>query len=170
MKNDAMQRRAGGVNLSSIIFCVTVLVAGLPAGGRAQVSSGSNGSDGVFQPTTNTVVNMADHANGIYQYSSVNIPSGVAVTFVANASNTPVYWLVQSNVVINGTVDVHGHGPTGTPYPSYPAFTTGGLGGPGGARGGDGGGSPTPGQGIGGGSVPAGAGGFGTKGDRKSVV
>jgi hypothetical protein len=33
MKNDAMQRRAGGVKLSSIIFCVTVLVAGLPAGG-----------------------------------------------------------------------------------------------------------------------------------------
>ena len=46
MKNDAMQRRAGGVKLSSIIFCVTVLVAGLPTRGRAQVNSGSDGSTG----------------------------------------------------------------------------------------------------------------------------
>jgi hypothetical protein len=34
MKNDAIRRRAGGVKLSAIIFCVTVL----PAGGRAQVN------------------------------------------------------------------------------------------------------------------------------------
>ena len=33
MKNDAIRRRAGGVKLSSIIFCVTVLAAGLPARG-----------------------------------------------------------------------------------------------------------------------------------------
>ena len=164
MKNVATQWAVRGVKLPSLVFSVALLAAWLPSGGLGQVNSGSNGSDGVFHPTTNTVVNMADHPNGVYQYSSVNIPSGVAVTFVANASNTPVYWLVQSNVVISGTVDVHGHGPTGTPYPTYPAFTIGGVGGPGGARGGDGGSSPTPGQGQGGGSVPAGAGGFGTKG------
>ena len=33
---------------------------------QAQVNSGSNGSDGVFNPTTNTVINMADHPDGIY--------------------------------------------------------------------------------------------------------
>src|ERR1039457_1133299 len=108
MKNDAMQRRAGGVKLSSIIFCVTVLVAGLPARGRAQVNSGSNGSDGAFNPTTNIVINMADHPTGIYQYTSVNISNGVTVTFTPNANNTPVVWLVQGNVVIGGTVDVSG--------------------------------------------------------------
>ena len=48
MKNDATQRRAGGVKLSSIIFYVTVLVVGLPARGRAQVNSGSDGQDGAF--------------------------------------------------------------------------------------------------------------------------
>ena len=98
-----MRRRARGVKLSSIIFCVTVLVAGLPAGGRAQVNSGSNGSDGAFNPTTSTNINMASRPSGIYQYTSVNIPSVVTVTFTANANNTPVVWLVQSNVVINGT-------------------------------------------------------------------
>ena len=42
---------------------------------RAQVNTGSNGSDGAFNPTTNTVINMANHPDGIYQYTSVNIPA-----------------------------------------------------------------------------------------------
>ena len=38
----------------------------LPVFCPAQVNSGSNGSDGAFNPTTNIVINMADHPNGIY--------------------------------------------------------------------------------------------------------
>ena len=147
MKNDAIQRRAGGVKLSTIIFYVTVLVACLPVKGRAQVNTGSNGSDGAFNPTAaNTVINMATHPNGVYQYTSVNIRSNVTVTFTPNANNTPVVWLVQSNVVINGggAVDLSGSGPSGS---------AGGVGGPGGYRGGTGGLSPTSGQGPGGGSA-----------------
>ena len=148
MKNDAMRRRARGVKLSSIIFCVTVLVAGLPAGGRAQVNSGSNGSDGAFNPTAaSTVINMATHPNGIYQYTSVNIPSGVTVTFTPNANNTPVVWLVQSNVVINGSVYLDGQ-----PGSTWAA----GVGGPGGYRGGNAGLNATSGQGPGGGGVGTG--------------
>src|SRR5882757_7340865 len=80
----------------------------LPTIGWTQVNSGSDGSDGAFNPTTNTVINMADHPNGIYQYTFVNI-SNVVVTFIPNANNTPVVWLVQSNVVINnGGIDVSG--------------------------------------------------------------
>ena len=90
---------------------------------QAQVNSGSNGSDGAFNPTTNTVINMADHPDGIYHYTSVNISNGVTVTFTPNANNTPVVWLVQSNVVINATVDVSGQSGNAT------------LGGPGGFRG-----------------------------------
>lgn len=44
---------------------------------------------------------MADHPDGIYHYTSVNIPSGVTVTFKPNAANTPVVWLVQGNCVIS---------------------------------------------------------------------
>jgi hypothetical protein len=146
MKNDATQWRAG--RLSSIIFCVTMLVAGLPARGRAQVNSGSNGSDGAFNPTaTNTVINMADHPTGIYQYTSVNIPAYVTVTFIPNANNTPVYWLVQSGVTINGTVNGSGQSSINS---------QGALGGPAGYRGGNGanGNSPaTSGQGPGGGPI-----------------
>jgi hypothetical protein len=108
MKNDAMRRRAGGVKLSSIIFCVTVLVTGLPTGGRAQVNSGSNGSDGAFNPNASINIDMTSRPSGIYQYTSVNIPSSVTVTFTPNANNTPVVWLVQGDCNIAGTLSIRG--------------------------------------------------------------
>ncbi|MCX6926368.1 MAG: hypothetical protein NT154_24645, partial [Verrucomicrobia bacterium] len=162
MKNDAMQRPVPGADLSSIIFCVTVLIAGLPSRGRAQVNTGSNGSDGAFHPTTSININMASRPSGIYQYTSVNIPSSVTVTFIPNANNTPVVWLVQSNCTIAGSINLSGQ--DGNWCPSC----GGGAGGPGGGRGGVGGSYPTPGEGPGGGGACAtnnGAGGsFGSQG------
>ena len=119
------------------------------AGAHAQINTGSTGSDGALDfssitYTTNIVIDMHDHSNGIYQYTYVNIPSGVTVTFVPNADNTPVTWLVQSNALINGTVDVSGQ------IGQY-ATSIGGVGGPGGYRGGAGGIQTTSGQGPGGG-------------------
>jgi len=97
---------------------------------QAQISTGSNGSDGALDyssltnlGSTNIVINMADHPNGIYQYTYVNIPANVTVTFIPNANNTPVYWLVQNNVAINGILDVSGQNSTSS---------QGGVGGPGG--------------------------------------
>ena len=114
----------------------------LPLAASAQVNSGSNGSDGAFNPTQNVVINMADHPDGIYQYTSVNIPAGVTVSFIPNAGNKPVVWLVQSGCLINGSVDISG-------LPSNGAI--GGSGGPGGWSGGSGGSNPSSGQGPGGG-------------------
>ncbi len=68
----------------------------------AQVNSGSDGSDGAFNPTQNVTIDMSLRPSGIYQYTSVNIPSGVAVTFTPNANNTPVVWLVQGDCVSMG--------------------------------------------------------------------
>lgn len=93
----------------------------------AQFNSGSTGRDGAFNPTSNIVVDMADHPDGIYHYTSVYIPANVTVTFIPNANNTPVVWLVQSNVVVLGTVDISGQDGVGL---------QGGRGGPGGFRGG----------------------------------
>src|SRR5205823_5411718 len=81
-------------------------IVSLAAACSAQVNTGSNGSDGALTPWANIVVDMTDHPNGIYQYTSVNIPSGVTVTFRPNVNNTAVMWLVQANCVINGVVDV----------------------------------------------------------------
>jgi len=124
-----------------------VVAACLPAACWAQVNSGSDGSDGAFNPATNTVIDMTDHPTGIYQFSSVYIPSGVAVSFLPNARNTPVVWLVQSNCLINGTVDVSGKNAQGNQA---------GGGGVGGWRGGGGIVGGEAGQGPGGGSASSG--------------
>ena len=108
----------------------------------AQVNIGSDGRDGPFNPIASIAINMATHPDGIYQYTSVNIPANVTVTFIPNANNTPVVWLVQGDVVIKGLVGLWGNQAGGL---------AGGLGGPGGYRGGTSGPSPTSGQGPGGG-------------------
>jgi hypothetical protein len=112
----------------------------LPDASRAQVNSGSNGSDGALNPIANLVINMADHPDGIYHYTSVNIPAGVTVSFIPNAGNKPVVWLVQNTCVIEGNVDVSGTN-----------GDVGGIGGVGGYRGGNGGTVTTAGLGPGGG-------------------
>ena len=122
-----------------------------PATAKAQVNSGSDGHDGAFNPTQNVEIDMADHPDGIYQYTSVNIPAGVTVTFKPNAKNSPVVWLVQENCAIAGAVNLNGGrgiNPDGTV--SY----SGAEGGPGGYAGGHGGSVATGGQGPGGGQVP----------------
>lgn len=146
------------------IILQTLFAVFVCAVSQAQVNSGSNGSDGAFNPATNTVINMADHPNGIYQYTSVTISNGITVTFIPNANNTPVTWLVQGNCEIDGTVDVSGHFGTGSPFPSNPAWPVGGIGGPGGGTGGNGGSNPSSGLGPGGGGATGADAGFGSQG------
>ena len=66
-----------------LVAVILWTLACLRANSWAQVNSGSNGSDGAFTPTaTNTVINLADHPTGIYQFTAVNIPAYVTVTFL----------------------------------------------------------------------------------------
>ena len=81
--------------LICLVFCGLAACA-VPL--NAQVNSGSNGSDGEFHPTQDVTINMADHPDGIYQYTSVNIPAGVRVSFIPNAGNKSVVWLLQGTV------------------------------------------------------------------------
>jgi hypothetical protein len=69
----------------------------------------------------------------VYKYSSVNIPTGVTVTFKNHPSGAPVVWLVQGAVTIAGTVSVNGK-----PGVVGPGASTLPEGGPGGFRGGAG--------------------------------
>jgi len=128
-------------------------------------SSGSTGALGALNPTSDTTITLP--ADGVLNYTTINIPSGVTVTFALPASgeNPPATMLATGDVTINGTIRVNGTDGA----PGSNAGTTivlGSSGGPGGFRGGDGSlftssfatnFSPTPGQGPGGG----GAGSFG---------
>ena len=69
-------------------------------------NSGSTGADGAFNPTVNTVVQLPD--SGVFNFTTVNIPAGVTVSFKKNATNTPVVMLASGNVTIAGTLSVAG--------------------------------------------------------------
>lgn len=149
---------------NALLLCAVLLASAISA--AAQVNSGSNGSDGAFNPTQSVEIDMTDHPDGIYQYTSVKIPTGVTVTFKPNAANTPVVWLVQTTVEIKGAIKLNGFNSKGA---------DGGLGGPGGFDGGGGGGGGEisgngqgPGGGIGGDSNNnlGGNGSFSTVGSR----
>ena len=169
------RRRAAPVALALLLACTA-------AGVRAQnamntFNSGSTGADGAFSPTASQSVVVPD--GGVFNFTSVNIPAGVTITFVRNAKNKPVTILASGNVTIAGIINVDGRpgggnggggqgGPGGFDggsggYPFDLSFvgTTGD--GPGGGAGGQGNGTVTvPGGGAGGGFAAAGTNGNAT--------
>ncbi len=118
----------------------------------AQFDSGSDGSDGAFNPQSNVVIDLSLAATGpwnmpspvpgqgvydpdkwavVFKYTTVNIPAGVGVTFLNHLSGAPVVWLASSNVSITGKVSAKGM--DGATWPNLPAFA---IPGPGGFEGG----------------------------------
>ena len=109
----------------------TLLSACLCSAIHGQITIPSDGSDGPFSPATDIEVDLtqaipgvwsddnagADIGKGIYdkdqwaivfEYSSVNIPEDVTVTFKNHPSNPPVIWLVSGDVTIDGTLSLEG--------------------------------------------------------------
>ena len=116
------------------ILLVSALGGGLPVWAY---DSGSSGADGAFNPGVDTT--LALPANGILNFTTVNIPTGVTVTFSRNNTNTPVFMLATGDVVIDGIIDISGG--ASPEITSEPSGSDGkpGLGGPGGYDGGEGG-------------------------------
>lgn len=97
-------------------------------------SFGSDGSDGVFHPTSDVEIDLSLATSGtwsdvssdpgtgfggpgvydanewavVFKYSSVTIPAGVKVTFENHPSHAPVVWLVQGAVTIGGELNLRG--------------------------------------------------------------
>jgi len=90
---------------SHLMQSLAALLAATPIAALA-FSSGSTGADGPLNPTVNTQVPLPD--SGVLNYTSVNIPQGVTVTFKRNTANTPVVILASGDVTIAGTIDVSG--------------------------------------------------------------
>jgi hypothetical protein len=102
--------------------------------------SGSTGADGALNPAVNTVIQLPP--SGILNYTTINIPVGVRVTFQKNTLNTPVYLLASGNVTVAGTIDVSGGDSTDTGTSGSGNQADDGIpgaGGPGGFAGGIGG-------------------------------
>lgn len=148
-----------------------LLTAAVSVRAQNTFSSGSTGADGPFSPTTSQTILVPE--SGVFNFTTVNIPTGVTITYARNAlNNRPVTILASGDVVIAGTINVDGRNGNTNGF--------GGTGGPGGFSGGAGGYgfdqsfSGVPGEGPGGGggglgsasSTPGsgGGGGFGTNG------
>jgi hypothetical protein len=113
-----------------------------------------DGTDWTFVSGRTQFFDMTGRANGIWNFTTINVPSGITVQFTKNSANTPVRWLSQGNVQIDGVLNLDG-GMGSNDLPEG----VGGAGGPGAFDGGHGGirlnrsGSyvGSPGQGPGGG-------------------
>lgn len=120
-------------------------------------SSGSTGADGAYAPTcapTPCTVTETLSPTGVYNYTTVSIPTGVTVRWTPNAANTPVTLLATGDVTIDGTLNLNGTDSL-PPAATGTSVRPGSAGGPGGYKGGNGGvsgaSSATNGQGPGGG-------------------
>src|SRR5437667_12626146 len=102
----------------TIVGLSIMLATQLPA---APFNSGSTGSYGPIEITTNTTLDMPP--DGVFHCTTITVAAGATLKFRRNSLNTPVNLLAQSNVLINGNIDLSGtSAPAGSP----------GLGGPGG--------------------------------------
>ncbi|MET0650122.1 MAG: hypothetical protein ABW208_26230 [Pyrinomonadaceae bacterium] len=126
----ARQEKLPWRRLGLLVAASLLLLCFAPqASAQNTFSSGSTGIDGAFEPTSSQTVVVPD--SGVLNYTTVNIPAAVTVTFVRNSKNRPLTILASSNVTIAGTIMLDGR----------PANATGGFGtgGPGGFDGGSGG-------------------------------
>lgn len=155
------------------------LIALMPAMALA-FNSGSTGADGAFNPTVSQTVTLPE--SGVFNFTSVNIPAGVTISYKKNAANSPIVILATGDVNIAGNLwlggsnspDVGAGGSGNVGDDGLPG--AGGTGGYSGGRGGvptnkAGGDGLGPGGGMRGGEIfgstyliAGGGGGFGTNG------
>lgn len=92
-------------HFKSATLITTLCLAGLIQPAFAVYDSGSTGTDGAFNPTVNTELQIP--ASGVFNFTTVNIPTGVTVTFKKNTTNTPVVILASGNVTVAGAIDLN---------------------------------------------------------------
>lgn len=129
-----MMHCQGSKTWAAALFGIAVM---MPAAAWAVFNSGSTGADLAFEPTASVDVPLPP--NGIFNFTTVNIPTGVTVRFTKNAANTPVVILATGDVIIAGTIDISGGSSQQAGGTNLGDHTPPGIGGPGGYDGGRGG-------------------------------
>ena len=154
--------------MKKTFLVISILLLLFPGNPVLAFDSGSTGADSALSPTENTEIELP--ADGIFNFTTVNIPEGVTVTFTKNNANTPVYILATGDVTIAGKISVNGAAASGSPGNGGNGAYNGGMGGSykvaGGKGQGPGGGNPgsVSTNVISSGSSGGGGGGFGSKG------
>ena len=103
-----------------IAITALACAAGLPQGHAQGFNSGSTGSDGPLNITTNTTLDLP--TIGVFNYTTITVEQGATLSFNRNPLNTPVHLLAGGDVIINGTINVSGSATLGN--------FAGGVGGP----------------------------------------
>lgn len=144
----------------SNLLPLAILLGMLPGFANA-FTSGSTGTV-PFNPTVDQSLQVPP--SGVLEFTTVNIPAGVTVRFIKNATNTPVTILASGNVTIAGAIDISGTGSANVGASGDGNIGDDGqpgLGGPGGYDGGRGG---VPSKAMGGTGLGPGGGGGGKVG------
>lgn len=67
-----------------------------------------NGTDWALWSNKTQTFDLSGRANGVFNFSTINVPPGITVRFNRNGGNTPVRWLATGNVTVNGVIDAGG--------------------------------------------------------------
>jgi len=97
------------------MLAVALILSGSLRGSRAQFMSGSDGTDGALHITANTALPV--QADGVHNYTTITVDSGVTLSFQRNATNTPVILLASGDVNIMGTISLDGQNGRNTDDP-----------------------------------------------------
>lgn len=119
--------------------------------------SGSTGADNAFNPVVNTQLQVPE--SGVFNFTTVNIPLGVTVTFLKNSTNTPVVMLASGNVTVAGAINLNAGNSTNVGAAGDGNLGDDGIPGSGGPGGYDGGRGGANGRGAGGAGLGMGGGG-----------
>ncbi len=97
----------GHASLSTMVLC-SVALAAATASAQTQFNSGSTGADGPLTYTTpgEYTFDMTAKPDGVWNFTTINIPAGVKVSFKKNAASTGVVWLATGDVNIAGEVNL----------------------------------------------------------------
>jgi hypothetical protein len=101
-------------------------------------NSGSTGADGALNAPLGATTTLTLPPSGVFNFTTVNVPSSATVKFARNAANTPVTILASGNVTVAGVIDIRGAAGASAGLGATVVTSNGGTGGPGGFDGGAG--------------------------------
>ncbi len=131
-----MNNRQAKIRFFAFLIAIVFFYFSSSSGFAQTFVSGSTGADGALSPVSD--INLLLPPDGVFNYTTVNIPAGVTVSYTPNSANTPVTILATGDINIDGTINVNGEHGVSNADPII-TLNKGKRGGPGGFSGGSGG-------------------------------